>query len=105
MSTIQVTPQELNQIADLIDGIWSDLDERMLNIYNQMMSLENDGFDTPSGVNLRLQFANFRASVLNNYPQAMASYSTFLRNTATRYASGDATIQSQLDEIPDSIMP
>jgi len=99
---IRVTPEQLRDVATQIGAIRLDLDDRFTAIYNQMMALEDDGWCTESGTELRTRFANLRQCYFETYPPAMESYMQFLRDTADRYDNEEAARMSAVQEMATS---
>jgi len=82
---IRVNPAELRTLAAQIGEQKTALQTQFSDINREMLSLENDGWDSESGRELRRRFTSLRNFFDQNYPPAMQEYIDFLNRTADNY--------------------
>jgi WXG100 family type VII secretion target len=96
---INIQPAELRAIAQQIASQRSNLDGYFQSIQQQMMSLENEGWDSESGRALRGRFASLRSFYDQKYPPAMESYIQFLNNTADTYEQAERNRMQEVEAL------
>jgi len=100
---IRINPAELRTLAGDIQQAKGDLQNQFSNINSEMLSLENEGWDSDSGRELRRRFTNLRNFFDQNYPPAMQQYIDFLNRTADNYEAEEAARKRDIENLREYV--
>jgi WXG100 family type VII secretion target len=90
LGNINIKPEELRNLANTIANIESNLNQHFQDIWQRMLTLNQDGWSSQAGNDLRDRFQSLHNSYMNVYPPAMQQYIQFLNNSATEYENEEA---------------
>jgi len=100
---IRINPAELRTLADEIRQQKMDLQTQFSQINSEMISLENEGWDSESGRELRSRFTNLRNFFDQNYPPAMQEYIDFLLRTADNYEEEERSRKRDIENLREYV--
>ena len=103
LGNIDIQPAELRNLATQIEQQRNDLTARFDDIQKQMTNLQNDGWKSQSGEDLRNKFGTLRKFYDSKYPPAMNSYMTFLNKTADDYEAAETKRKQDVEKLKTSV--
>ena len=94
---IEVQPAHLREMASQIRTCRNDMESCLQEAASEMQNLSANGWRSPAGEEIRSRFDRLRNKYFANYPAAMDTYETFLRNTADEYEAADDRRKAEIN--------
>jgi len=103
MGEIRIDPNKLDALAGNIRAAKEDLQNQFSSINADMTSLQNEGWNSRSGEEIRRRFDRLRAFFDTNYPPAMQEYIDFLTRTANNYREAEAARKRDIEGLREYV--
>jgi WXG100 family type VII secretion target len=100
---INVQPEKLRELASDIRNRQANLERQIAEIGRQMQSLENEGWQSSSGSELRNKFGQLRNDYTSKYPPAFDDYIRFLNEAANHYENTERQRQADIDGLRTTV--
>ena len=105
LGNIDIQPAGLRDLANQIGQQRDNLTARFDDIQKQMNNLQNDGWKSQSGEQLKTKFGTLRKYYDDRYPPAMNSYIAFLNKTADDYEMTEEKRKQDVEKLKTSADP
>ena len=99
---IVIQAGKLRDLAEKINNERIKLDTQFQEMNTKMASLEQKGWNSESGRDLRKKFSKLYADYQKKYPPAMNSYVNFLNQTAKDYEDDEKKRKSDVETMKET---